>query len=85
MIIHGTNLHSTISFFTLDKKRLKYILHNENDNYSCNTANTHMMQCKHMISFSKLFNWRKNGKYWYKRNRITRSQNIGTYISSILK
>ena len=56
-----------MSFFNLKKKRVKYIFHDENNNYSCNNAKAHMMQCKHMISFNKLFNMKTIGKYWLKK------------------
>ena len=47
-----------ISFFNLEKQLLKYILYNENNNCSYNTTKAHMIQCKYMISFNKLFNLR---------------------------
>ena len=81
MIIHETNLDKTILFFYFEKKKLRFNLRDENDNRSYNVAKDHIMQCKHMISYNKLFNLRYIGKYWYKRYTITQSYNISTYIS----
>ena len=44
-----------------------------------------MMQCKHMISFNQGYNLYLIRKYWHKRDNITQSINIGSYVSSRLK
>ena len=44
-----------------------------------------MMQCKHTISFNKLFDLRTIRKCWYERNRITQSRNIGKYSNPRFK
>ena len=44
-----------------------------------------MIQCKPVIIFNKLFNLRHIEKCWYKRNKITQSLNVGTYVSPRFK
>ena len=53
-IKHTTNSDSTVSFFNLENQKLKYILQNKHDHYSCYVANSQLMQYKHMISFKKI-------------------------------
>ena len=65
-IIHETNLDKTISFFNLEKKKLKFTLSDENDNCSCNIAKYHVIQCTQMINYNILFNLQHIGKCWYK-------------------
>ena len=64
---------------------MKFILRDENDIYSCYIAKAQMIQCKHMISFKKLFNLRDIGKCWNRRNKITQSLNVSTYVNPRLK
>ena len=64
---------------------MKNTLSDENENSSCSVANAHMLQSKHMISFNKIFDFKKTGKCWHKRNAIIQSWYIGTYISPKFK
>ena len=64
MITHKIDPDKTISFFNLEKKKLKFTLSDENDNFSCNISKAHMMKCKHKISYNKLFNLRNIEKCW---------------------
>ena len=81
MIINGINLVKTISCFNVEKKKLKLILSDEYEICSCDVTMGHMMQWKHMISYNKLFSMWNIGKFWYKKDTITQSHNISTYIS----
>ena len=81
MITHEINSDKTLSSFNLEKKRLKYILKDVNDVFSCYVANTNMMKYKHMINFNNIFDPGKIGKCWYQRKVIVQSCNIGSCTS----
>ena len=84
-ISYVMNSDGTISFFNLENDELPYKLKSKNDNCSCYIAVSQMMQCKHMISFNNKFDLDLIGRCWHKRDKITQSKNIGSYICPSLK
>ena len=84
-VIYKNNSDGTISFYNLENNELPYKLKSKNDNCSCYIAVSQMMQCKHMISFNNKFDLDLIGRCWHKRDKITQSKNIGSYICPSLK
>ena len=71
--------------FQSRKTKLKHNFNNLNEHCSCYIATAHLMQCKHMISYNKVFDLNIIGKCWYQRNKITQSNHVGSYVNPRLK
>ena len=84
-INHASNLDNTISFFNLEHQTLQFKLRKKYDNCFCYGTMTQMIQCKHMASLNHGFSLNLIGSFCHKRDKITQSINVSSYISPKLK